>query len=248
MIESASTVDATGWRSEVEQPVFYVGVDLGKAADYTAIAVLEHRRTFVHHVSGRRKQTGESFDVRHIERFALGLAYPAQAAMITEIVSRAPLQGAEVFLDRTGPGAAVSDIFEKMPVKLVPITITAGDGFKWSNGGYNVAKSLIVSTLDARLHTRELGFAKALHGADALSAEIKDFQQHVTAAGRYQYEARTGKHDDLVLAVGLALWGCCGRPKPAPPVFGTWSSKGINIMSQSDLRLSELNSSLGDMG
>ena len=48
-------------------------------------------------------------------------------------------------------------------------------------------------------------------------------KRKVSAAGRFQYEARVGRHDDLVLAVALALWLCVGRPVMPPPQFSFYS-------------------------
>src|SRR5262249_40008050 len=44
-----------------------------------------------------------------------------------------------------------------------------------------------------------------------IAEELKDFRRHLTAAGRATYQARTGKHDDLVLAVAIALWWAVER-------------------------------------
>jgi ribosomal protein L37AE/L43A len=63
-----------------------------------------------------------------------------------------------------------------------------------------------VSAIDAMLHTGELRFAKELRESATLESELKDFRRHVSEAGRYKYAAREGKHDDLVLAVAIALW------------------------------------------
>jgi hypothetical protein len=57
----------------------------------------------------------------------------------------------------------------------------------------------------------ELRFAAELGEAHALAEELKDFRRHVTNAGRATYQARTGKHDDLVLAVAIALWWATER-------------------------------------
>jgi hypothetical protein len=46
-----------------------------------------------------------------------------------------------------------------------------------------------------------------------LHEELKDFRRHVTTAGRATYQARTGRHDDLVLAVAIALWWATERRK-----------------------------------
>ena len=58
-----------------------------------------------------------------------------------------------------------------------------------------------------------------------LAEELKDFRRHVTNAGRATYQARTGKHDDLVLAVAIALWWCTERRKHrliVGPVLGLY--------------------------
>jgi hypothetical protein len=92
------------------------------------------------------------------------------------------------------------------------VTIVAGvdamkqDGLRWS-----VAKSLLISSVDAKLHSGELRFAAELTEAHALAEELKDFRRHLTSAGRATYQARTGKHDDLVLAVAIALWWAVER-------------------------------------
>jgi hypothetical protein len=51
---------------------------------------------------------------------------------------------------------------------------------------------------------------------------LKDFRRKVSTAGRYQYEARVGRHDDLVLAVAIALWSCVGRPVQPAAQFGSY--------------------------
>src|SRR5260370_25713977 len=101
-------------------------------------------------------------------------------------------------------------------MKPFKVCITAGlEQTKVSETEWHVPKGVLVSHLDARLHTGELGFAAELDEADAARGELKDFQRHVSAAGRHTYEARAGLNDDLVLATSLALWAAIGRP-PAP--------------------------------
>ena len=54
--------------------------------------------------------------------------------------------------------------------------------------------------------------AAVLSDAGALQQELKDFQRKVSDAGSATYNARTGAHDDLVLAVAIALWWATSRP------------------------------------
>jgi hypothetical protein len=53
--------------------------------------------------------------------------------------------------------------------------------------------------------------AKELRESPALEQELKDFSRHVSEAGRYSFAAREGQHDDLVLAVAIALWRATKR-------------------------------------
>jgi hypothetical protein len=69
-----------------------------------------------------------------------------------------------------------------------------------------------VAALGPRLHTSELKIAAALSDAGTLAEELKDFQRKVSDAGRAIYNARTGAHDGLVLAVAIALWWATSRP------------------------------------
>ena len=68
---------------------------------------------------------------------------------------------------------------------------------------FSPSKSHLANML---MHTGELRFAKELREAPAMELELKDFRWHVSEAGRYSFEARSGTHDDLVLAVAIALW------------------------------------------
>jgi hypothetical protein len=212
MIETI-TPAGPGWRDETE--ISYVlAVDLGQSSDPTALAVIEHRRLFKHHVSGRRKQVHEWCDVRHLARLPLGLSYPAVVQEVAMVAARKPIAGrCEVIIDETGVGRAVGDIFDATALRPTRVTITAGSEqtpHGWNN--WHVAKGILISTLDARLHTGELRFAAELTDAGAMAEELREFRRKVTAAGRYQYEARVSKHDDLVLAVAIGLWACVGRP------------------------------------
>src|SRR4029077_1642781 len=105
------------------------------------------------------------------------------------------------------------------------VSITAGmEQTCHGRRSWHVAKQILISMLDARLHTGELRFAAELREAKTMADELKDFRRKVSAAGRYSFEARVGKHDDLVLAVAIGLWALVGRPKPATAVFGVYSS------------------------
>jgi hypothetical protein len=118
----------------------------------------------------------------------------------------------------------VGDLFDDAGLSPTRVTITAGENQSGFTNGkrWHVAKSLLISHLDSRLHTGELRFAASLTEAGAMQEELKDFRRKVSAAGRSTFEARVGRHDDLVLSVAIAIWACVGRPTPAYPTFGRY--------------------------
>jgi hypothetical protein len=223
-----------GCRRE-EELTFMLGADLGQSQDPTALSVLHHRKLYNHHVSGVRALVGERFEVRHLQRLPLGLSYPQVCQEVRMLMARKPIAGnCELVIDETGVGRAVADLFDTVGLRPTRVTITAGGEQNWSNGSWHVAKGILISTLDAKLHCGELGFAPGLQEAGAMEGELADFQRKVSVAGRYSYEARVGKHDDLVLSVAIALWACVGRPVPVPAQFGTYGAVtgGSNIFGQ----------------
>jgi hypothetical protein len=219
---------AITWRQLLREQ-YVLAVDLGQSTDPTAIAVLHHQEVEQFNTSLKTlderggRETVETFDVRHLARLPLGLSYVDQVAEIRRLLARPPLVGnCTLCIDETGVGRAVGDIFSDAGLEPLRVTITAGESQSGSTGGkrWHVAKSLLISHLDARLHVGELRFAASLTEAGAMQEELKDFRRKVSAAGRATFEARVGKHDDLVLAVAIGLWALVGRPKPAYPTFG----------------------------
>jgi hypothetical protein len=117
------------------------------------------------------------------------LSYVEQVAEVQRLLARPPLgDRAEFVVDETGVGRAVADLFDAMAVKPLRVTITAGD--RVTNVGerrWHVPKGVLISTLDARLHTGDLRFAASLTEAGTLADELRDFRRKVSTAGRYSY-------------------------------------------------------------
>ncbi|MGB8395525.1 MAG: terminase family protein, partial [Pseudolabrys sp.] len=149
---------------------------------------------------------------RFSEEYQLEFIDPDTAAFPTDIISRCFTT--ELVIDETGVGRAVGDIFNEAGLKPIKVTITAGNE-EAQNGfaRFTVPKQILVSTLDAMMHTGELRIAKELRETPALETELKDFRRHVSEAGRYSFQTRIGAHDDLVLAVAIPLWRAVRRKK-----------------------------------
>ena len=179
---------------------FYVGLDLGQARDYTAVAILE------------RSQKECRWEVRHLHRFPLGTAYPSLVESTRDIVRRPPLLGnVQLVIDATGVGRPVLDIFRKgnMGHGVVGVSIHGGDAVSQdpSISGYRVPKRDLVSNLQLLFQQRLLRIPTDLRESEILIQELRSFRVQISDAGHDSYGAwRSGEHDDMVLAVALAAW------------------------------------------
>ena len=96
---------------------YVMGVDLGQASDFTAIAV------------GRFPAAREarSVDVVYLERLPLGTSYPDVVEYVESLMARPPLLGgADLVVDATGVGRPVVDLLRERHLKVEAVTITAG--------------------------------------------------------------------------------------------------------------------------
>lgn len=191
-------------------------VDLGQRQDYTAIAAIQHTRSplpddwVVDEVKRiTRQRVIERWAVRGLLRLPLNMEYTTQAKRIRELMMGPPIfSRADLVMDDTGVGAPVADLVTASGnLNPVRVTLTAGlEVNRVAHRRYTVPKLVVVSNLDARLNSGELVFADDLAEKEALKDELTNFQRHVTAAGRSTFEARSNKHDDIVLAIALGLW------------------------------------------
>jgi hypothetical protein len=182
----------------------FVGLDLGQAQDYTALAILT-----------RPWQAGSKppYAVPNLQRFPLGTPYPRIVAQVLDLLCTPQLRHCFVVADQTGVGRAVVDMLEeamrgRFVGQFCPVTITSGHEVTLSEAGeFRVPKKELVGVLQVLLQTRRLRISQALPEAAVLVKELETFQVKITEAANEVYGAwRAGQHDDLVLAVGLAAW------------------------------------------
>jgi hypothetical protein len=177
---------------------FTIGIDPGQSIDPTAFAV-------VRRIDGDSKPT---FQCGHLERLPLSTLYPNVVQRARWLLQEASFLGrAELVLDLTGVGRPVYDLFTLEGLRPVRVTITAGhEEIVDDRGGYHVPKLVLVAQVQALLHDGRLLIQKDLPEAPALRAELEDFRGTITDSGRWTFGARSGAHDDLVLALALAVW------------------------------------------
>ena len=139
--------------------------------------------------------------------------------MISRRVTAAPLAGrTRIGLDATGVGRPITDLFrEQLPrVPVYAITITAGTTVTGSGEHPHVPKRDLINTAALILEQHRLQIATALPDTDALVEELLAFRRTTSDTGHDSYAAAAGNHDDLVLALSLALWTGEHKPPPYP--------------------------------
>lgn len=199
---------------------------MGQVQDYTALAVVEACEW-----EDRGERDGVTFefrrrttvDVRRVERLALGTSYPAVARRVRALGAQlvgSVVEGwvpgrpaaVELVVDATGVGAAVVDLVGRVEgCCLVAVVISSGSGAlkksaDWWAERWTVPKADLVGCLAVGLQERRVRVAAAVPEADGLARELLAMGSRVGEAGRVSYGGRDGVHDDMVMAVALAVW------------------------------------------
>ncbi len=206
----------------------FIGLDLGQSQDFSALAIIECVRAVT-----TTKEAGEetnsantkdeltNLNCIHLQRWQLRTSYPSIVADTVRMINglnpgrfidRKPV----LCVDATGCGAAVIDLFklEKFNAELVPILITGGATVTEESGTFRVPKRDLVGVVQVGLQNRMLKIAESLDLSETLARELQNFTVKITDSANDVYGAwREGTHDDILLAVALAVW------KANQPVF-----------------------------
>jgi hypothetical protein len=183
--------------------MFYIGLDLGKRNDPTAIAVVER----MDRAEAWQATAFHSIRVRHLERVALGTPYPGVVARMREIVGK--IGACALAVDGTGVGAPVVDMLRaaRIGCEIAAVTITGGERQRNNGDEWNVPKRDLLALVQVLLERNELRLAKGLRELGALVRELTDVRSTTRANGRERLGADgCGEHDDLVIALALACW------------------------------------------
>jgi hypothetical protein len=191
----------------VRTPYYTLGLDPGKAQDPTGLALIE-------------SYPAEAvFRLRGLYRFPLGTPQTQLPALLAPRLTKPPLAGRiRIAIDANGIGGPIVELFrQQLPrIDLYAITSTAGIHTGGSTRDPHVPKQDLIATTSVILEQGRLRIATALHETQTLRDELLSFQRTTTEHGHDTFGARSGQHDDLVLALSLALWLLEHRPIPNP--------------------------------
>lgn len=206
--------------SDQNRHVYSLGLDLGQVTDYSALAVARH---------GQARRS--AYDVGFLERWQ-GKPYPSIVARVAEVVAALRLASIRelppgtpppVFwlaIDDTGVGRAVTDLFLAARIErpdllggvnILAVTITGGTAVVMKGLEANVPKRDLAGVVQALLQEERIKVSPGLPLAQTLLGELTGFRVKINErTGHDSYGAgddwRSAPHDDLVLALALALW------------------------------------------
>jgi hypothetical protein len=203
---------------------YIVGVDIGQRVDPTAIAVVETRYD---------AQERGYYIVRFLKRFKLGLLYAEVAKRVarldTKLRQDAAKDGLEAWvtyiLDATGVGQGPSEqIVQALSAQsyadVYRCYLTGGINAIVDNERMQIKlpKTQLVSCLVSVFDADHMELPARSKEIDAMIIELLNFEIRVSDEGRDAFGAfKVGTHDDLVTALGLAIW--LGENSP-PPYYG----------------------------
>jgi len=187
---------------------FALGLDLGQATDYSALAICEDISEPGVSSRDRRRKV---LHTRYLDRFQL--PYPEVVRRVRRYLDDPRLEGRAVLaVDATGVGRPVVDMMREQGFRLnedfFGVLIHGGDKEHHDKGYWRVPKRDLVFSAQVALQEERLKFAKEMPLLDELVRELRDFRVKIdprTAHDSYSHW-REGMHDDLVLAVSLACW------------------------------------------
>ena len=203
---------------KVVQP-FVVGLQLGRIQSPGALAIIER-------TPGLLEDSPITHELRFLQRWREGTAYPTIVRQVAALLRRAPLREpdsrldpyrsllpdyirggtAAVVVNATGVGRAALELFadEDPDLRTVATWVTTGDQALEDENGWRVPQRDLVAAVQVLQQQERLAIA-ALPETTVVLAQVEGFHVTAGAGGRDRYEAAAGE-DEMVLAVALACW------------------------------------------
>jgi len=203
-------------------PLLYLGLDLGKERDHTVLALCERKWQLgewsaAYHDYARRPV----LVLRDLVRVPLSTPYTEVPRLVKNVFTRhegvSPYQvpiknNRNLVVDAGGVGGGVLDIIRQEqktgylgPMQLVPVFTSSGQepGLTGS-GSHTVPKRDLLTAIRAVVEAKTLIVPRRL----ALASELFEELAGLRVNGR-----SSTKHDDLAMALSLAIWWATQQQK-----------------------------------
>jgi len=118
------------------------------------------------------------------------ISWTEQKVRIQALASR--YNNALVLLDSTGVGDPILDDLQ--------VSFVSAEGYKFNNE----SKKRLINFLAVAIEQRLITFPDI----EVLVNELQIYEYAITSHGAITYNAPSGKHDDCVISLALAVWAC----------------------------------------
>ena len=152
---------------------YFMGLDLGQSADYSAAVVLD------------RQQEGSapaSYACVLCHRWDLGTPYPKVIGGLQQHLSRPEMRGHALCVDYTGCGRPVVDELRRYGLTCTAVSIHGGVNESQHLGNWSVPKRNLVGMVQVLLQSQRLTFARGLPMLAVLQDELVNFKQKIDPA------------------------------------------------------------------
>lgn len=197
---------------------FTIGLDLGQAQDFSALAVVEQVRVlpaavtsqdYAHALERQQAASGDpwrqqtaarklpdlrtEWHVRHLHRWPIGTSYPTIVEHVLQILDREPLAtDGLLIVDGTGVGVAVTDMFDQAYMDHRMRGCYPPIRVTITSGekrrNWNIPKSDLFGELQVALQQKALRVAAGLPLGDILEKELLAYRMKISAAGNATFD------------------------------------------------------------
>ena len=191
-------------RAAVPDRMIFVGVDLGKLENYSAVVVVERIEEVPTNYLDILRGAGVKirYVVRHAERLALETPYIEVVKRVKQVVGQMATRGNCVLVvDETGVGVPVVEEMRRarMGCAIYPVMISSGQ----QATGKSVPREELLTRMKMMIERGELEITTGcLHGV-WLKRELVYLRLNGSSS---KGGGKGGEKDDLALALALACW------------------------------------------
>lgn len=118
------------------------------------------------------------------------MSWEVQERKMLEVAKR--YNNALTYMDATGIGDPIVETMTRAGMRIVPYKITG-----------STAKQQLIDKLRVNIENENISFPPIRE----LISELESYEMRVTDSGVAQFSAPSGKHDDCVISLALAVWG-----------------------------------------
>ncbi len=184
---------------------YFMGLDVGKVTDFSALCVLARWYRKV------GDEVQRQYTVTQLGQFPIGLEYVYVEEGVKQVWDKLKLLPSRTIcmVDQTGVGSPVCDHLRHKGMRITGVNITGGSEVTRPNDNtYNVPKAILVTLLVSAVQTGILHLLPDLKIKDEFTKQMQNFGYQINReTGHTSYESQSSViHDDLVIAVALALF------------------------------------------